>query len=295
MAGAGKDHGDPATLDAPETIDRPVYTASLAERPFVGLRIGLLSGFLSHGTDAETIPVKQVIDSAVAMLEANGVTVVQIDDTVYDAQSILARLDTQRFEYREALDRYLRRPDLAGNRPKDFHQLYASKDFLVIPAQYEYIKTASVSSTSDPAYERVCAGIKELTRTLSATFAHHRLDAIIYPQQKRLTVKVGSRSQAQRNGILAALTGFPSVCVPGGFSPATADAPIGIPIGMELLGMPWTEHKLLQIAYQFERLTQIRKPPVLGDAAKDMHEQASKSRFPASQAVSSAYPLGVLE
>jgi len=61
-----------------------------------------------------------------------------------------------------------------------------------------------------------------------------------------------------------------------------------------LLGLPWTEQKLLQIAYQFEQLTQVRKPPLVGDVDKD-NDQALTSRFPASQAVSAAYPLGVLQ
>ena len=290
----GQDDGDPMTFVLPENAGREHYTPSLPERPLAGLRIGLLSGFLSNAIDAETIPVKQAMDSAISTLKANGVTIVHVDDAVYDAQRLLAELDTQRFEYRENLDKYLGQATLMGHRPRSFHELYNSKDFLVIPAQYEYVRTASVTDTSDSAYGPVCDGIAELTKTLSATFAHHRLDAVTYPQQKRLTVKIGSPSQAQRNGILAALTGFPSVCVPAGFSPPTADAPIGVPIGMELLGLPWTEQKLLQIAYQFEQLTQVRKPPLVGDVDEE-NEQALTSRFPASHAVSAAYPLGVLQ
>ena len=294
MASVGPGQEDPVTFGVPDSVARSDFTASLAGRPLAGLRVGLLSGFLSNAIDAETIPVKQAMDNAVSTFEANGVTIVPVDDAVYDAQRLLATLDTQRFEYRENLDRYLQGSDLAGDYPRSFHELYTSKDFLVIPAQYEYIKTASAIDTSDPAYMHVRQDIADLESTLSATFAQHRLDAIIYPQQKRLTVKLGSPSQAGRNGILAALTGFPSVCVPAGFSPATADAPIGVPIGMELLGLPWTEQKLLQIAHKFEQLTRIRKPPTNGHVDNNK-EQASTSRFPASQVISAAYPLGVLQ
>lgn len=295
MASVGPDQEVPVTSENPDTVARSDYTALLAERPLAGLRVGLLSGFLSNAVDTETIPVKHAMDNAISTFQAAGVTILQIDDAVYDAQHLLATLDTQRFEYRANLDRYLQGSDLVGNHPRSFHELYTSKDFLVIPAQYEYVRTASVVDTSDPAYMHVRQGIAELEKTLSATFAHHRLDAIIYPQQKRLTVKVGSPSQAGRNGILAALTGFPSVCVPAGFSPATADAPIGIPIGMELLGLPWTEQKLLQIAYQFEQLRKIRKPPVIREEDADSTLQALTTRTAVSEVVSAAYPQGVLQ
>ena len=47
-----------------------------------------------------------------------------------------------------------------------------------------------------------------------------RLDAIVFPHQKRLVVPVGE-TQVERNGALGAVTGFPSIVVPGGFSSPT--------------------------------------------------------------------------
>jgi len=66
-----------------------------------------------------------------------------------------------------------------------------------------------------------------------------------------------------RNGVLGAVTGFPSVVVPAGFSEPTATAPIGVPVGMELFARPWCEPVLIEAAYGFERATMVRKPPVL--------------------------------
>jgi amidase len=56
-------------------------------------------------------------------------------------------------------------------------------------------------------------------------------------------------------------TGFPALTFPGGFSPPTADAPIGVPIGLELLGPEWAEPVLFRLAYAFERATRGRQPP----------------------------------
>lgn len=71
-----------------------------------------------------------------------------------------------------------------------------------------------------------------------ALIAHERLDALIYPEQKRLVVKIGETDQAGRTGILAAVTGFPAITVPAGFSQPTADAKLGVPIGLDILGKP---------------------------------------------------------
>jgi amidase len=57
------------------------------------------------------------------------------------------------------------------------------------------------------------------------------------------------------------VTGFPAITVPAGFSTPTETAPIGVPVGMDILGRPFSEAKLLSIAYAFEQATQFRRPP----------------------------------
>jgi len=76
-----------------------------------------------------------------------------------------------------------------------------------------------------------------------------------------LVCKVGA-SQLQRNGALAAITGFPSVCMPGGFSTPTSEAPIGVPVGFELLGLPESERRLIAISSQYEKQFPKRKVPI---------------------------------
>lgn len=54
---------------------------------------------------------------------------------------------------------------------------------------------------------------------------------------------------------LAPLIGFPVIIVPAGF---TAD---GLPIGLSILGRPWSEPTLFKFAYAFEQATLFRQPP----------------------------------
>jgi amidase len=67
--------------------------------------------------------------------------------------------------------------------------------------------------------------------------------------------------QAERNGVLTAVTGLLSIAVPAGFSKPTETAPIGVPIGIEFVGRPWSEPLLIRLAYAFEQATNSRRPP----------------------------------
>jgi len=138
-------------------------------------------------------------------------------------------------------------------------------------------------------------GIQNLTTVLRTTFSSNSLDAIIYPEQKNLVVKIGSPSQAGRNGILAALTGFPVVTVPAGFSPPSADAPIGVPIGMEILGRPWSESKLLNLASHISDLIHVRRMPIFANMSVEVPFYSSVPTItPDISNIASVYPIGVL-
>lgn len=267
-----------------------------------GLRLGVLNGFFNFTDSPEVTPVNKAMDAMMNKLSEAGATLVTIDETIYNASAIQAKLDVQRFEYRELMDQYLANPALSGSHPKTLQELYSAKaskkskgKFLVLPSGYEYVNTALVSSTGNATYIERQNGIRNLTLALAATFSENKLDAIIYPEQKNLVVKIGSASQTGRNGILAALTGTPVVALPVGFSEPSEEAPIGVPIGMEILGMPWSDEKLLQIAYQIEKLTHIRRAPQWATEALEAKEYKKVPKVvPNVRNIPKAYPLGTL-
>ena len=197
-----------------------MYTEGLAAGSLTGMRFGILEGFFNRTDSDETTPVNEAMSRMQAKLRHAGATIVPINETIYNATAILANLDTQRYEYRQEMNTYLQRPSLGGVHPNTLTELYRnSSKFVVLPSQYEYVNTALVSSTDNvtvgnrKSYDTVQAGILNLTLALQETFASNKLDAILYPEQKNLVVKVGSASQSGRNGILAALTGAPVVTV----------------------------------------------------------------------------------
>ncbi|KAF2151118.1 amidase signature enzyme [Myriangium duriaei CBS 260.36] len=304
MKRCGYDDRDNATALAPPSSRAVDYTVGLMGGRLRGKRIGWLTGFFNLTKSAETDPVNDAMERMRVQLENAGVEFVEVSDHMFDAVELLRTIDTQRFEYRQLMDEYLADPFLGGKHPTSLSELYSCKyaDYLAIPAQWDHVKDALASSTDNrttdmrPSYAAVKQRVANVTLALHQTFAAHRLDAVMYPQQRNLVVRVGAASQSGRNGILAAVTGFPVVAMPAGFSPRSKSAPEGIPIGMELLGLPWAEETLLQMAYQIESLTRIRRTPAL---AKRVIEPPALERVPDivpdRSTIDIAYPLGRLD
>ncbi|KAG0650026.1 Glutamyl-tRNA(Gln) amidotransferase subunit A 2 [Hyphodiscus hymeniophilus] len=294
MSSVGYDPNDNATSLIPSSSVGVDYSEDVYGGTLKGLRFGLVEGFFNRTESNETTPVTTSMAEIVLLLRSAGATVVSINETVYNATAI-GLLDVQTSEFREQMDKYLKMSSDGGTRPSTLNELYGSSKFLVIPSQYSFVNTALKSSTGYSTYPALRLGIQNLTTTLGTTFSANKFDAIIYPEQKNLVVKIGSPSQSGRNGILAALTGSPVLTVPIGFSPPTGDAPIGIPIGMEILGLPWSEGKLLNIASHIAGLKHVRRMPSFANGTVEVMAYASvPTILPNPRNIPSVYPIGTL-
>ena len=63
----------------------------------------------------------------------------------------------------------------------------------------------------------------------------------------------------------AAVAGYPLVTLPAGFVSHGAEtgARINLPVGLTFMGRAWSEPALIRLAYAFEQITQVRRPPEL--------------------------------
>ena len=295
MASVDYDPDDNATALIPFSSIGQDYSAALYGGSLQGMHFGLVEGFFNRTASNETTPVNQILDDMTAALTSAGAIVVPITSNIFNSTAISNAFDTQRFEYRQDMNTYLSQPSLQGTHPLTLNELYSSSKYLVIPSQYSYVNTALVSSTDNITYAGIKLGIQNLTTALESTFKLHSLDALVYPEQANLVVKIGSPSQSGRNGILAAVTGFPVVTVPAGFSSSTADAPLGVPIGMEILGMPWSEGKLLNIARMVADVKRVRRMPKSTEAAVESVQLGEVPKIvPDTEHIPKAYPIGVL-
>ena len=111
---------------------------------------------------------------------------------------------------------------------------------------------------TDKAYLDALANNLKLTRTegIDAMMAKDNLDAIIAPTAGPawLTDWVDGDHADSGCSSPPAVAGYPHITVPAGFQ-------FGLPLGISFFGAPWTEPKLIKIAYAFEQSRKARRKP----------------------------------
>ena len=107
-------------------------------------------------------------------------------------------------------------------------------------------------------------------------FAEQKLDAVVYPSGSTTPGILTSPEEPSVNDRGSSWTqmssrGFPALTIPAGFTTKVYDRdangellppkPVAMPVGLEFLGLPFTEQKLLEIGAAYEAASRERKPP----------------------------------
>jgi Asp-tRNA(Asn)/Glu-tRNA(Gln) amidotransferase A subunit family amidase len=255
---AGFDPDDPITAfgvgKTPES-----YLDSLNPDGMQGARIGVLRDFF--GTEEVHAEVNAVADAALATMQELGATLVDV--TIPDIGTLTSGMGTSAWETGPAMEAYLARFG-DGTPHRTLADIGATG--LVHPdiqPSFEG-RGAAEDLLEEPDYTAIFLKRDRLRLALMTAMAENELDALFYPHQKRLVVPVGEE-QVERNGVLSNATGFPAITFPGGFSAPSETAPLGVPVGIELLGPEFSEPRLFELAYAFEQATEHRKPPAFLD------------------------------
>lgn len=115
-----------------------------------------------------------------------------------------------------------------------------------------------VDLNRDPEYRATLEGKAKLRESVIALMDRYELDALIFPHKLAGPLKIGPRNDPERQytpNQLSPNTGLPSFIVPMGFTPQ------GLPVGLEILGRPWSEPTLIKLASGFEAVTNNRRVP----------------------------------
>ena len=83
-----------------------------------------------------------------------------------------------------------------------------------------------------------------------------RLDALAYPTWSNPPRPIGDLTtpHGDNNQLFAPSTGYPAITVPMGYLRENM-----LPAGVQLLGRPWAEARLIGLAYAYERATRHRR------------------------------------
>jgi len=251
----GYDAKDPKTAWSVGQVNH-TYIDYLKVDGLENKRIGVLKGFFGQDEIHET--TNREVNKAISILEKNGATMITLDDVI-DSGDLVQNVSVHLYDLKDHLNAYLSEFSETAPVKSVTEILETGKHHKGIK---ENLEKANQLSTGTSIYnERLIKRIAT-QNMLIQLMAKHQLDAIVYPHQKQLVCKVGG-SQNERNGVLASVTGFPSICVPAGFSDPTEDAKLGVPIGMEILGRPFSEGILIEIAYAYEQFSKVRQAPLV--------------------------------
>jgi Asp-tRNA(Asn)/Glu-tRNA(Gln) amidotransferase A subunit family amidase len=255
---AGYDPSDSVTALSVGNIPK-TYTAFL-QNGLKGARLGVLTNLFGSGPEYEE--VNKVMANAIEALQEQGAVIVRLEDRALDTAMLTAKFRLNEPEFKAALNHYLQQQ--GSHVPvHSLAEIIASGQYHKATLEKFFAAAESYDDGPNSAdYKDRRMRMDEIRIEVADLMARNHLDALVYPHQKCLVLPIGATFQKDRNGIIAALAGFPAIEVPAGFSTPTPDAPIGVPVGMEFLGREWAEPELIKLAFGFEQATHLRKPPV---------------------------------
>lgn len=258
---AGFDPDDPVTATGVDRVPANGYTDHLDPHGLDGARIGILRDLFeitdpeSPGADTAST-VTATIETAIEKMETAGATIVEDVDLVDSAFVETARVVST--EFQRDFNAYL------ANRPETpVDSLGELVESGAMASSVECrIREAGILDTDADSLEEQPQYLRALTRRTAtrneiiAGLVADNLDAVVYPPSTVLPVEIPDHQPfSEMRCELAAHTGLPAIVLQAGFAHGE------IPVGLELLGRPFAEPRLIELAYGFEQLTDFRRPP----------------------------------
>ena len=252
----GIDPTDAATEDA-EPFLQVDLLRGLSASGLRGKRIGLWINGTGADGNPETLAVLTQARAAVTRL---GGTVVEIDLPFQD-EAGAEETPALENEFKHDINAYLAaRP---GDHPKDlaglisFNTAHAEQELQFFGQETFERSQATGGDLTDPAHRQRRATVTGLQRrAIDGTLAAHHLDAIMAATNGPAWVTTLGQGDAFSVGSSspAAVSGYPSITVPAGFSGP-------LPVGVSFIGARFGEAALVKLAYAFEKGTRVRQPP----------------------------------
>ena len=250
----GIDPDDPATLDAEIRHD---YSANLTADALNGKRVGIIRGWYGEGRHPA---VDASFESSVETIRDAGAIIV--DYITLDGDDLsAAEYEVLLYEFRSDLNRYL---ESSGAPIRSLEALIAynrANADTVMPyfGQEVFVQAQNKGTLTDPEYLDALDTSKRIARTaIDNAINEHQLDVLIAPTNGPAWMidHVNGDNFSIGSSSWAAISGYPSITVPAGFTD-------GLPLGLSFISKPWNEKQLIEIAYAFEQATRVRRPPEL--------------------------------
>ncbi|TMQ06967.1 MAG: amidase [Deltaproteobacteria bacterium] len=258
---AGADPADPVTT-APDKARPPAghdYTKDLDPKALAGARLGVpRKGFFDivRGVD-------DLMRTALADLKGAGAELIDPAELPAPPELGDAELEVLMFELHAYLDKYLagRGPDAHVHSLAEaiaFNKQEAARE-LAIFGQEWFEQAQAKPGLTDKAYLKAREKCVQIARTqlLDKVMAEHKLDAFVAATNGTawlIDPVNGDAGGGLNTSTLPAISGYPHVTLPAGQYR-------GLPVGLSFFGRPYSEGKLIGLAFAYEQITKHRRPP----------------------------------
>jgi Asp-tRNA(Asn)/Glu-tRNA(Gln) amidotransferase A subunit family amidase len=256
----GYDPKDPYTAAA--TIAGPPvggsYAANLYESVLSNARIGVLNAVFGPESDPGCANVNKVIRKALSQF-TKGTTLIDVEIPNLDHYLGFTPVFMSRSRY--DIDNFLATHPII--KDVSVESIYSTKQFHRALPLFDRLATGIKHPYEDPDYAAKLEVREEFQRIVIGIMAENKLDAIAYPSVQipaptiTEVLGMGFEKGFPTNTVIGSQLRQPAISVPVGFTG------IGLPVGLELLGMPYSEQKLLELAFGVEALMKARRSPNL--------------------------------
>ena len=254
---AGYDADDPLTATA-LIAGRPDYVAGLRTEALEGRTVGVLRQAFGADDNHAASAVNALMETALDCMRSAGARTVDI--VVPDLDHYIEYTSLYITHSRHDIDRFLAaRPNAPARSVREIHAAGAYHRQLDL---FEQIVEGPEDPWSEPDYYARYTARERFQQEVINAMGRASADLLVFP-----TTRVPAPSRADldagkwttftfpTNTLIGAQTWMPSISVPAGFTPA------GLPVGIEILGLPYGEAPLLSWAYAYEQHSKHRRAP----------------------------------
>jgi amidase len=256
----GYDPEDPFTVTASAAGRLGGYADAVALHvPLDRWRIGVVETGFGENDDPDAEPVSDVVRAAIARLEGLGVSTthgLEIADLAGWIEGTSVYVKQSKADISDFL---AQRPDAPVS---SFMEIYDGRHFHPRNDLFHGIAEGPETVEGDVEYLRRRLNQEHFRRHMLNIFATRGLDFLVYPTvqvipptRDELAAEKYQCLTFPTNTVIGSQAGLPALTIPVGFTSG------GLPVGLELLGVPLAEAKLLQFARSWERVAGPRHAP----------------------------------
>ncbi|WP_367103170.1 amidase [uncultured Psychrobacter sp.] len=254
----GYDPKDEYTTAASIANHKGSYADAMDINSLKNARLGIVRNAYGPNDNTESAEVNNIIDSALEQAKSAGAELIDVE--IPDMMDLITETSLYGSHSRHDINEFLasreNMPTKSLEEIKEKGLFHPALDLLID------IFEGPVNPEDEPDYFKKLAARDKFQRLVAGIVAQNNLDALVFPcvqilPPSKQDVRDGKHQVLTfpTNTLIASQTWMPSICLPAGFSEN------GLPVGMELVVLPYHEPDLFRLGYAFEQANNVRRTP----------------------------------